>query len=889
MIRICHRGSILISLIVTMVIMSALGAAMLSLFSTSTMSRIMGNNSVRAYYLAESGFRYADSELANTGKNMRDNKLESLHDTDYALAGDDGEFHLDIYPYYYVTTAYHPFGSETLNTKVCGGIPTGLGLTSGSLKIDDTVYDYTNAILSDPNVTFTISGGVTAAISDDAAVMSVSRPAGSQSLDNITNNYIDLETSTGSANAFPEINGTFRIDGSSRPNRLWSYKELSETRLKGITPVDDPGGTFSVALDSTNHIILEKFVELHSTGIIDPGNVLETKRELIYNVPLNVFYKVAFNDTFEDLSHWSELAGSHVIKTIGGDSALKVTGTDSQPGAPKVSLIALDWASTAVNLETVHLFAGNYLSYDSQVNIGFEETTPAPDWGYDPAPVPKYFVAGISFRLDSDENYYGLSFLRGSNSMWPRPDNINNNIVPVDQKLSIVLWQKTGPNESDLAWLAYKDLSQNDFFDDVESGENGWTASGLWHISEHRSESSSHSWYYGREGTWNYNTGATNSGYIETPAISLCGFSNATLKFWSWYHTEDNWLSGYFERINAKDLKYVEILDEGGNTLKSYQIIDPAYVAPATPADKLPQVMSSWDELEIILDDYVGQVIKVRFEFNTWDNIFNNYEGWYIDDIKITGDYEFPVNEATLMVRLKEGASVSFTSGGTTAIEEGDIVTQSDGAEGTVIGTPILSSGTWSGGDAAGVIILNNLPRDADGSITHPFAAGALLVEGSDLATVTGSPRPRDNYIRAYYSDTSGSGTANDVPTDDERHAYPRSDDIRWPPDDVADWSTDNDYFTLVQWDAINLSEVSKDIDVLGKARWFDETSVDEPKAIFRSSETKLLTQDTGGFSDSELGLHAMGKGATNVYFDDFAIQAEIRAKRTGFLPSVQQ
>jgi len=174
----------------------------------------------------------------------------------------------------------------------------------------------------------------------------------------------------------------------------------------------------------------------------------------------------------------------------------------------------------------------------------------------------------------------------------------------------------------------------------------------------------------------------------------------------------------------------------------------------------------------------VGQVIKVRFEFNTWDNIFNNYEGWYIDDIKITGDYEFPVNEATLMVRLKEGASVSFTSGGTTAIEEGDIVTQSDGAEGTVIGTPILSSGTWSGGDAAGVIILNNLPRDADGSITHPFAAGALLVEGSDLATVTGSPRPRDNYIRAYYSDTSGSGTANDVPTDDERHAYPRSDDM---------------------------------------------------------------------------------------------------------------
>ncbi|MCD6152523.1 MAG: hypothetical protein J7J07_01245, partial [Syntrophobacterales bacterium] len=97
------RGAMLISLIITMVILSVLGAAMLSFFSTSTMSQLGGNSSMRAYYLAESGYRYADSELAHTSKSMQDNKLESLHDKICTLSGDDGKFHLHIYPYYYVT------------------------------------------------------------------------------------------------------------------------------------------------------------------------------------------------------------------------------------------------------------------------------------------------------------------------------------------------------------------------------------------------------------------------------------------------------------------------------------------------------------------------------------------------------------------------------------------------------------------------------------------------------------------------------------------------------------------------------------------------------------------------------------------------------------------
>ena len=364
-----------------------------------------------------------------------------------------------------------------------------------------------------------------------------------------------------------------------------------------------------------------------------------------------------------------------------------------------------------------------------------------------------------------------------------------------------------------------------------------------------------------------------NSGTLISQNISLCNFSDAKLSFWSWYQTEPQ--AAY---INNYDVKYVYILNEAGTTLRRYQIVHPAYAAPA--GYKLNQVMNSWNELEIDLTPFVGQVITVKFFFDTIDYQFNNYEGWYIDDIKVTGDYQFPVNEATLMVRLKEGATVCHESG-ETSIESGDIITgQPSGATAKVIQKIKTVSGE--------ILLLNNIEKGIE---DKSFDDDTQIVFGTDETTIpiTGF-RERDNYIRAYYADPTGCGTPDGDLRDEERDANPRGDDIQWPPDLVADWAVDYDYFTLVQWDAVNSSKVSEDIDVEGKARWFKETSVDEPDAIIRSNE--LTTPDTDDFGypeHPELGLHALGHGATNVYFDDFAIQAEIRAKRTGFLPSTQQ
>ena len=175
----------------------------------------------------------------------------------------------------------------------------------------------------------------------------------------------------------------------------------------------------------------------------------------------------------------------------------------------------------------------------------------------------------------------------------------------------------------------------------------------------------------------------------------------------------------------------------------------------------------------------------------------------------------------------------------------------------------------------------NNLPRNPDGDLKYPFAAGALSVNGKSTVQATATAfRERDNYIRAYLGDPNGCGAGDDIPFNALRKGYARTDDIKWPPDNVADWSADDDYFTLVQWDQVNTAGVSSIAKI---------TSIDEPDVILRSSESTFRTPDTYTFDNPELGLQTFGHGSTNVYFDDFAVQVELKVSKTGFLPTVQQ
>jgi subtilase family serine protease/subtilisin family serine protease len=155
------------------------------------------------------------------------------------------------------------------------------------------------------------------------------------------------------------------------------------------------------------------------------------------------------------------------------------------------------------------------------------------------------------------------------------------------------------------------------FSDDMESGENGWTATGtndLWHLSEHRANSPTHAWYYGDANTRNYDTGSANSGTLTSPPIELTINADVLLTFYEWSQLEGS---------DAFDRTRVQLSTDEGTSWTT--------VFESHGTD------DQWVQRSVSLTPYVGTAksIHVRFWFDTVDNRFNAFEGWYVDDVAV--------------------------------------------------------------------------------------------------------------------------------------------------------------------------------------------------------------------------------------------------------------
>jgi hypothetical protein len=492
-------------------------------------------------------------------------------------------------------------------------------------------------------------------------------------------------------------------------------------------------------------------------------------------------------------------------------------------------------SSTNINFASAHRLAGNYLSYDTQTKGGFD-SVPVPVNGFDPSPTPTYYGAGISFRLDDSLNFYGVSFMRGNNGV--PSDEIDNALLPEDDINLIVLWQQTG-NGTNRKWLAYSEVGLL-FSDDVEDGVSGWTAGGSWGQTTNDFHSPNHSWTDSPGSQYANNENAS----LTSDPIDLSGLSSGILSFWHKYDF----------RVGDADFGFLEISANAG------------------PWNQLAQFSNdqfTWQKYEVDISGYLTTNVRIRFRIQT-DGI-NQDDGWWVDDITIITDFieNFDTDKATLLLRLIEGATLQFDSGGTTAIEKGDIVSQSNGARGIVIIPPIMQSGSWAGGDASGILILNKV------SSTSFQTGNPLNVpgKGNNLATVQGF-KARDNYIQAYYGNKDGNGTPDGNPYDQQR----QPNDIgiaNWPVDPGEPLTPANDYYTLVQWNWDVDASVSRLPDGDGKYTLIATDTLTSPTGIFP-------------YSRPELGLHAMGDGAENVFYDDFAIQLDVQSG-SGFLTPIQQ
>ena len=177
------------------------------------------------------------------------------------------------------------------------------------------------------------------------------------------------------------------------------------------------------------------------------------------------------------------------------------------------------------------------------------------------------------------------------------------------------------------------------FYDSFESGAHTWatglengTIDDLWHSTTANSSSPSHSWWPGIELQSNYTTGHRISTSLKSESIDLStAAGSVTLLFAENYATELGW-----------DYCMVDVSTNGG---ASWSHLRGDY--GAAPSGN----SAGWQITALDLTPFAGQIITLRFFFDTGDSLFNDFPGWFVDDVvvfdqggQITGKKFFDVN-----------------------------------------------------------------------------------------------------------------------------------------------------------------------------------------------------------------------------------------------------
>jgi hypothetical protein len=164
--------------------------------------------------------------------------------------------------------------------------------------------------------------------------------------------------------------------------------------------------------------------------------------------------------------------------------------------------------------------------------------------------------------------------------------------------------------------------------EDFESGAPGWTFDGLWHVAtdsacpapEPGYSSPVNAAYFGQDAGCTYGIGGAAAGLLVSPPIFGIDASS-TLSF-DFLREVESFGGGSF------DVTEVQVL-AGGTTTSVFQLDS------TDPSD--PVWTSSG---AISLAAFAGQVIQLRFRFDTVDGVSNGFLGWFVDDVEVTGTSE---------------------------------------------------------------------------------------------------------------------------------------------------------------------------------------------------------------------------------------------------------
>ncbi|WP_054031454.1 hypothetical protein [Desulfatitalea tepidiphila] len=238
------RGSALIAIIAAILIFSVLAASLIPMIGSSSRQAAISALADRAYFLAESGYRFLDGQYRNPVLNEvgRNTALEALDDETFTLRNEEldqeGQFHLRVYSYFYPIAVSAPAGQTQITTTPPGRLPLNIDddedaiqIQSGAmLNVDGTILSITGLggpLTQDGDVIFTVNP-----LQEEVAVGQMAFPVALSEAVTLTTDG-NLPYQSGHGGMFPLRNGNVFVDYSIKLN--YRYNNREENRFEGVT------------------------------------------------------------------------------------------------------------------------------------------------------------------------------------------------------------------------------------------------------------------------------------------------------------------------------------------------------------------------------------------------------------------------------------------------------------------------------------------------------------------------------------------------------------------------------------------------------------------------------------------------------------------------------
>ena len=174
------------------------------------------------------------------------------------------------------------------------------------------------------------------------------------------------------------------------------------------------------------------------------------------------------------------------------------------------------------------------------------------------------------------------------------------------------------------------------FYDTVENGADRWLAetplgAAQWSLTDRFYHSASHAWHMA--------SAPTTTDARLTLAQPITVRDAAILSFWHWYDMES-------AGTTAWDGGVIEISDDGGSTwddlgnkitANGYEhTVSESYGNPLKGLAAWSGSSGGWREVKVDLSAYAGSSVTLRFRWGGDSSNLGPYDGWYVDDIRVT-------------------------------------------------------------------------------------------------------------------------------------------------------------------------------------------------------------------------------------------------------------